>query len=47
MEGFLKAMQSTFCPMGFLSYEPQPQYRIRNPHSDEHFDEHFLRKMVE
>jgi len=35
MEGFLKAMQSTFCPVGFLSYSPNA-----------YFDEHFLRKRV-
>jgi hypothetical protein len=41
MEGFLKAMQSTFCPVGFLSYSLQ--CRVRNAY----FDEHFLRKKVE
>ena len=47
MEGFLKAMQSTFCPVGFLSYKPQPQYRIRHPNFSEHSNEHFPPKKVE
>jgi hypothetical protein len=45
MEGFLKAMQSTFCPMGFLSYISS--CRIRHPHFGEHPNEHFSVKKVE
>jgi len=41
MEGFLKAMQSTFCPVGLLSYNLQ--CRLRSGY----FNEHFLRKKVE
>jgi hypothetical protein len=33
MEGFLKAMQSTFCPVGFLSYSLR--CGVRHPHFDE------------
>jgi hypothetical protein len=46
MEGFLKAMQSTFCPVGFLSYN---RNRIvgKTPSLDEHPNEHFSVKKVE
>jgi hypothetical protein len=45
MEGFLKAMQSTFCPVGFLSYIRL--CKVRPPHSGEHSNEHFSVKKVE
>jgi hypothetical protein len=45
MEGFLKAMQSTFCPVGFLPYISL--CKVRHPHSDEHPNEHFSVKKVE
>jgi len=41
MEGFLKAMQSTFCSVGFLSYSLQ--CRVRSGY----FYEHFSVKKVE
>jgi len=41
MEGFLKAMQSTFCPVGFLSHSLQ--CRVRSGY----FNEHFSVKKVE
>jgi len=47
VEGFLKATQSTFCLVGLLSYKPQPQYRVRHPHIDEHPNEHLSMKKVE
>jgi len=45
MEGFLKAMQSTFCPVGFLSYIQH--CKTRHPHSGGHSNEHFSKKKVE